>query len=126
MTKYRTMMERHVGDTVRKAFFINGIDGPSDYYEGKVNHITHNNEYHVVYSDGDSESMSHQKFLKFHCSVAEQQSDIRANAATTRHSAPTCNCGDHENCFHPWGGWLPSTSPSSPCGAHSVGSSQEN
>ena len=102
-TKHRQMMERHVGDVVRKVFFINGLDGKADFYEGQVNHITHNNQYHIVYWDGDSETMNHQQFLQYRRPVEDQKATIRAHAATVQHPAPTCNCGPFVPCYHPWG-----------------------
>jgi hypothetical protein len=58
------MMERSIGAPDRKVFFVHGVGGDVDYYEGKVHSITANNHYLIKYTDGDSEEMSHREFLK--------------------------------------------------------------
>jgi hypothetical protein len=64
VTRHRLMMERNIGAPVRKVFFINDEGGDVDDYEGKVHSITTNNKYLIIYTDGDSEDMSHREFLK--------------------------------------------------------------
>jgi hypothetical protein len=64
VTRHCLMMERNIGAPVRKVFFINGEGVDVDDYEGKVHSITTNNKYLIIYTDGDSEDMSHREFLK--------------------------------------------------------------
>ena len=52
------MLESNIGRSVRKVFFVNGVDGICDYYEGVVDHVTPDGMYYVVYTDGDSEHLS--------------------------------------------------------------------
>jgi hypothetical protein len=98
------MMERNIGAPVRKVFFINGAGGDVDYYEGKVHSITANNKYLKMYTDGDSEEMSHRKFIKYNkdvvCQVAEL--DKSAEDKVNKWIKPSCNCAV-ASCMHPWG-----------------------
>ena len=108
-------MMKNVGKKIRKVFFINGIDGPLDYYEGNIHHVTTDNRYHVVYWDGDSEDLTHREFLRYHRDP-DRHRDLVAQAATLLEeahsrpaSSPTCNCHpDHDVCHHPWN-QLPNT-----------------
>jgi hypothetical protein len=98
------MMERNIGAPVRKVFFINGTGGDVDYYEGKVHSMTANNKYLIIYTDGDSEEMSHREFIKYNkdvvCQVAE--SDKSAEDKVNKWIKPSWNCAV-ASCMHPWG-----------------------
>ena len=62
-----------------KQKFINGsliTTGDVDYYEGKVHSITANNKYLIIYTDGDSEEMSHREFLKYNRNVVSQVAEM--------------------------------------------------
>ena len=115
LSKHRLAMMKNVGKKIRKVFFINGIDGPLDYYEGNIHHVTTDNRYHVVYWDGDSEDLTHREFLRYHRDP-DRHRDLVAQAATLLEeahsrpaSSPTCNCHpDHDVCHHPWN-QLPNT-----------------
>jgi hypothetical protein len=48
VTRHRLMMERNIGASVRKVFFVHGVGGDVDYYEGKVHSITANNQYLII------------------------------------------------------------------------------
>jgi hypothetical protein len=105
ITRHRLMMERNIGDPVRKVFFINVVGGDVDYYEGNVHSITTNNKYLIIYTDGDSEEMSHREFLKHNNKnvvgqVAElNKSNQDKNIQWVKLS---CNCVA-ASCIHPWG-----------------------
>ena len=108
-TKHRQMMLRNVGKEIRKVFFINGLNGPLDYYEGTVHHVTDQNRYHIVYWDGDSEDLTHPQFLRYHrdqdkkLDIIAQAATLLEEAQTSPPSPPTCNCHqEHEVCHHPW------------------------
>jgi transposase InsO family protein len=103
LTRHQIMMHKNIGKTIRKLFFISGIRGDTDYFEGKVISVTANNKYNVVYTDKDSEEMSHKDFLIWSRDVAQQiqaKSLICAGQAMT---PPKCNCSNNEVCTHPWG-----------------------
>ena len=104
ITRLRLKMERHIGAPVRKVFFINGVGGDVDYYEGKVHSITANNKYLIIYTDGDSEEMNHRDFIKYNKSVVCQVADLNKSAQdkNIQWVKPSCNCVS-ASCVHPWG-----------------------
>ena len=110
---HQRMLESNIGRSVRKVFFVNGVDGICDYYEGVVDHVTPDGMYYVVYTDGDSEHLTHRQFLRYHRHVSKHQ-DIAAQVATLREEAargpvipPTCKCANLDTCSHPWGAKAP-------------------
>lgn len=103
-TRTRNMMQSNIGKTIRKVFFVNGYGGDTDHFEGKVHSITANNKYLIIYSDNDSEEISHKTFLQLSKDITAQQHEIRASATMEiRQSSSTCNCDHHSTCVHPWG-----------------------
>jgi hypothetical protein len=48
VTRHRLMMDRNIGAPIRKVFFVHGVGGDVDYYEGKVHSITANNHYLII------------------------------------------------------------------------------
>ena len=103
-TRKRNMMQSNIGKTIRKVFFVNGYGGDTDYFEGKVHSITADNKYLIIYSDNDSEEISHKTFLQLSKDITDQQHEIRAAATMEiRQTSSTCNCDHHSTCVHPWG-----------------------
>ena len=103
VTRHQIMMRKNIGKTIRKIFFISGIRGDTDYFEGKVVSVTANNKYNIMYSDRDSEEISHKEFLIWSKDVTQQ---IQAKACSIEGQAippPRCNCPSREECVHPWG-----------------------
>ena len=112
-TRHQQMMDRHVGDTIRKVFFINGIAGKTDYYEGRVHSVTRNGKYLITYAhDNDSEEMDHRTFLKHRKTVKDQVNEIRAAYVKMHVAPPSCNCTPGEPCYHPWAAARPDFNPS--------------
>ena len=58
-------MNKNIGAKVRRVSFINGTNGPVDFFEGTVRSITSSNKYDVVYDDNDSEEMSESQFKHY-------------------------------------------------------------
>ena len=101
--RHQQMMDRPVGETIRKVSFINGINGKTDYNEGRAHSVTRNGKYLITSAhDNDSEERDHRIFLKHRQTVKDQVNEIRA-ACVKMHIAPTsCNCTPGEPCYHPW------------------------
>ena len=65
--------------------------------------VTANNKYNIMYSDRDSEEISHKEFLIWSKDVTQQ---IQAKACSIEGQVippPRCNCPSREECVHPWG-----------------------
>jgi hypothetical protein len=61
-TRQYERMRLNIGTRVRRVFFINGANGPTDYFEGVVRSITPENKYDIAYADNDSEEFSEKDF----------------------------------------------------------------
>jgi hypothetical protein len=65
-TRQYDRMRLNIGAVVRRVFFINGTNGPTDFFQGTVRSITPSNKYYIVYADNDDEEMSERDFKLYH------------------------------------------------------------
>jgi hypothetical protein len=107
MSKYKTRqrdrMLQNVGTKIRRVFFINGPNGPTDFFHGVVRSVTAANKYDVVYDDYDEEEMGEADFEIYKMKVKDQVVVKLANAQNARiwKDANDCNCAIG-HCYHPW------------------------
>jgi len=71
-TRQRDRMIKNVGTKIRRVFFINGPNGPTDFFEGVVRSVTAANKYDVVYDDCDEEEMGEAEFEIYKMKVKDQ------------------------------------------------------
>jgi hypothetical protein len=95
-TRQYNRMKMNIGAIVRRVFFINDSNGPTDFFQGIVRSITPANKYDVVYDDNDSEEMSESDFKLYHLPSSEQVklhlAKFGGDKVRMNHFA--CNCAD--------------------------------
>jgi len=96
-------MIKNIGTKIRHVFFINGPNGPTDFFEGFVRSVTAANKYDVVYDDYDEKEMDEDEFEIYKMKVKDQVVTKLANVQSTRFwkDANDCNCAIG-HCYHPW------------------------
>ena len=112
-TRQYERMRLNIGTRVRRVFFINGANGPTDYFEGVVRSITPENKYDIAYADNDSEEFSEKDFERYRLSPQEQKmahlAKFGGDKLRLNHFA--CNCAQ-DHCYHPWAQSTPGFSSS--------------
>jgi len=83
--------------------FINGPNGPTDFFEGVVRSVTADNKYDVVYDNYDEEEMGEAEFEIYKMKVKDQIVANLANVQSARFwkDANDCNCCIG-HCYHLW------------------------
>jgi len=96
-------MLQNVGTKIRRVFFINGPNGPTDFFHGVVRSVAASNKYDVVYDDYDEEEMGEADFEIYKMKVKDQVVAKLANAQNARiwKDANDCSCAIG-HCYHPW------------------------
>ena len=96
-------MLQNVGTKIRRVFFINGPNGPTDFFHGVVRSVTAANKYDVMYDDYDEEEMGEADFEIYKMKVKDQVVAHLANVHSARiwKDANDCNCVIG-HCYHPW------------------------
>jgi len=61
-TRQRDRMLKDVGTQIRRVFFINGPNGPNDFFQGVVRFVTAADKHDVVYDDYDEEEIGEAEF----------------------------------------------------------------
>ena len=112
-TRQFDRMNKNIGAKVRRVFFINGTNGPVDFFEGTVRSITSSNKYDVVYDDNDSEEMSESQFKHYSLPPKAQAKAHIARIGGDQwwKELSSCNCAEG-HCYHPWANNTPHFSPS--------------
>jgi len=102
-TRQRDRMLQNVGTQIRRVFFINGPNGPTDFFQGVVRSVTDANKYDVVYDDYDEEEMGEAEFKIYKIKVKYQVVAKLANVQSARFwkDVNDCNCAIG-HCYHPW------------------------
>ena len=102
-TRQRDRMFKYVGTKIRRVFFINGPNGPTDFFEGVVRSVTAANKYDVVYDNYEQEEMGEAAFKIYKMKVKDQIVAKLANVQSARFwkDAHDCNCAIG-HCYHPW------------------------
>ena len=93
-TRQRDRMLQNVGTKIRRVFFINGPNGPTDFFHGVVRSVTAVNKYDVVYDDYDEEEMGEADFEIYKMRVKDQVVAKLANVQSVRiwKDVNDCNC----------------------------------
>jgi len=76
MSKYKTRQRdrilQNVGTKIQRVFFLNGPNGPTDFFHGVVRSVTAAKKYDVVYDDYDEEEMGEADFEIYKMKVKDQ------------------------------------------------------
>jgi len=112
-TRQFDRMSKNIGAKVRRVFFINGTNGPVDFFEGTVRSITSANKYDVVYDDNDCEEMSESEFAHYSMPPKAQAKAHIARIGGDQwwKELSSCNCAEG-HCYHPWANNTPHFNPS--------------
>jgi len=96
-------MLKNVGTQIRRVFFINGPNGPTDFFQDVVRSVTAANKYDVVYDDYDEEETGEAEFEIYKMKVKDQVVAKLANVQSARFwkDANDCNCANG-HCYHSW------------------------
>jgi len=99
-TRQRDRMLQNVGTQIRRVFFINGPNGPTDFFQGVVRSVTDANKYDVVYDDYDEEEMGEAEFKIYKIKVKYQVVAKLANVQSARFwkDVNDCNCARLQLC----------------------------
>jgi len=65
-------MLKDVGTRIRRVFFINGPNGPTDFFQGVIRSVTAANKYDVVYDDYDEKEMGEAEIEIYKMKVKDQ------------------------------------------------------
>ena len=85
-------MLQNVGTKIRRVFFINRPNGPTDFFHGVVRSVTDANKYDVVYDDYDEEEMGEVDFQIYKMKVKDQVVAKLANVQSARIWKDTNDC----------------------------------
>ena len=77
-TRQRDRMLHNVGTKIRRVFFINGPNGPTDFFHGVVMSVTAANKYDVVYDDYVKEEIGEAEFEIYKMRSEEHTSELQS------------------------------------------------
>ena len=100
--RQRDRMLKNVGTQIRRAFFINESNRPTDFFQGVVRSVTAANKYNVVYDDYDVEEMGEAEFEIYKMKVKDLIVKLaNVQSARFRKHANGCNCATGHY-YYPW------------------------